>query len=267
MRVALLSDVHGNLPALDASLAVLREAGVDMYVSAGDVIGYGPHPAACIDRLREIGAVGVAGNHELFALGRLPADTFSPIAIQSLDWTRRILGPDRIGWLSRLPMTASVGPVVIAHAALDGAHEYVVRPRQAARQLGLLAESFPEARILVLGHTHQPVYRPEGGSPRLMAAGGSKQLSGSRVLVNPGSVGQSRQWERRPRARFALLDLDEWSGRWYAARYDDSAVVRDMTAAGLPAEAIHIRPTAPRALARVVRARLDLSLPSQNGSR
>lgn len=262
MRVAALSDVHGNLPALEAALEACRELKVDRYLSAGDAIGYGPHPVGCIDRLREIDAVSVAGNHELFVLGRLTGDAFGQRARTSLSWTREVIGPERLRWLSTLPDHETYGPVVMAHASLDGVEEYVVRPRQATRQLDLLAGSFPEARILVLGHTHQPLYRPQDGRPRAMSRGVKRSLSGLRSLVNPGSVGQSRQWERRPRARFALLDLDEWSVRWFAIEYDHSEVLRDAEAAGLPPDAVHFRPSARRACSRVIRMHTDLSAPS-----
>lgn len=262
MRVAALSDVHGNLPALEAVLAACRELEVDRYLSVGDAIGYGPNPRECIDRLREIGAVAVAGNHELFLLGRLSGDGFGQRALRSLSWTRDVIGPARLRWLSALPERETFGPIVMAHASLDGAEEYVVRPRQAARQLGLLAESFPDSKILVLGHTHQPLYRPAEGRPRAMGRGVKRPLSGLRSLVNPGSVGQSRQWERRPRARFALLDLDEWSVGWFAVYYDHSEVLRDIAAAGLPPDMVHFRPSARRACSRAIRMHTDLSVPS-----
>lgn len=268
MRVALLSDVHGNLPALEAALAACHELKVDKYFSVGDAVGYGPHPSACIDLLREIEALSVAGNHEQFLLGRVSADGFSPLALRSLSWTRTVIGPERLSWLSKLPDCESFGPIVMAHASLDGVDEYVVRPRQAARQLGLLVELFPEARILVLGHTHQPLYHPEDGRSRAMSRaakrsrGAKRALSGLRSFVNPGSIGQSRQWERLPHARFALLDLDEWSVRWFAVEYDRSEVIRDMAAVGLPPDSIHFRPSAPRAFARAIRMHTDLSPPS-----
>lgn len=267
MRVALLSDIHGNLPALEAALDIFRERKVERYLSAGDAIGYGPHPGECIDRMREVNAIAVAGNHELFVLGRLPADGFSPRARSSLLWTRGIIGPDRIEWLSNLPVRKSFGPIVMAHAALDGVDEYLTRPRQVRRQLGLLARSFPEAKILVLGHTHQPLYYPEDGRPRTMPRGGKRKLSGRRTLVNPGSVGQSRQWERQPRTRFALLDLDEGSAEWFAVDYDRAEVLRDIASVGLPQDSIHVRPSARRAFARTLRAHTDLSVRSLAGTK
>ena len=262
MRVALLSDVHGNLPALDAALAVCRDERVDRYVSAGDVVGYGPHPSECIDRIREIGAVAVAGNHEMYVLGRLPPSRFSARAHTSLTWTQTAIGPERTEWLLTLPDRISFGPVVVAHASLDGVDEYVIRPRQASRQLGLLANLFPEAGILVLGHTHQPLFRREGGPSRTMSRGGTRASSSRRNLINPGSIGQSRQWERVPRARFALLDLADRSIRWFAVDYDRSTVLRDLAAVGLPADSIHVCPSARRAFSRRIRAQTDLSVRS-----
>lgn len=261
MRVALLSDVHGNLPALDAALAVCREQRVDRYISAGDAIGYGPHPGECIDRLREIDAVAVAGNHEMYVLGRLPPSRFSERAHRSLAWTQTIIGPERTEWLSMLPDHTSFGPVVVAHASLDGVDEYVIRPRQASRQLELLRSLFPDAAILVLGHTHQPLFRREHGRSRTMSRGGTRDVSDWRNLINPGSVGQSRQWERTPRARFALLDLADRRVRWFSVDYNRAPVLRDLAAVGLPADSIHVCPGTGRALSRMIRAHTDVSVP------
>jgi predicted phosphodiesterase len=261
MRVAVLSDIHGNLPALDAVLAACREQRVDRYVSAGDSVGYGPHPGQCIDRLREIDAIAVAGNHEMYVLGQLEPDRFSARAERSLAWTQQVLGSERTEYLSGLPPRAAIGPVVVAHASLDSVDEYVIRPSQASRQLGLLANLAPEAGVLVLGHTHQPLFHTEGRRSRTMSRTGARALSGRRHLVNPGSIGQSRQWERVPRARYALLDLDERRVHWYALEYSPSTVLRDLAAAGLPADSIHVRPTARRALSRAIRAHTDLSVP------
>lgn len=261
MRVALLSDVHGNLPALDAALAVCREQRVDRYVSAGDAVGYGPHPGECIDRLREIDAVAVAGNHEMYVLGRLPPSRFSARAHRSLTWTQTIIGPERTEWLRTLPDHATLGPVVVAHASLDGVDEYVIRPRQASRQLGLLRSLFPQAGVLVLGHTHQPLFRRERGRSRTMSRGGTRALSSRRNLINAGSVGQSRQWERVPHARFALLDLADRRVRWFAVDYDRTPVLRDLAAVGLPADSIHVCPSTGRAISRMIRAHTDVSVP------
>ena len=261
MRVALLSDVHGNLSALDAAISVCREQRIDRYLSAGDVIGYGPHPGECIDRLREIDAVCVAGNHEMYVLGRLPPSRFSARAHRSLEWTQTVIGPERTDWLLTLPDHISFGPVVVAHASLDSVDEYVIRPRQTSRQLALLRSLFPEAGVLVLGHTHQPLFRRERGRSRMMSRGGTRVLSGRRNLINPGSVGQSRQRERVPHARFALLDLADRRVRWFAVHYDRSPVLRDLAAVGLPADSIHVCPSTGRAFSRMIRAHTDLSVP------
>ncbi|MBA3777967.1 MAG: metallophosphoesterase family protein [Chloroflexi bacterium] len=249
------------MPALETALALLDDQRVDRYLSAGDAVGYGPHPNECIDRLRDVGAVSVAGNHELYLLDRLPPRRFSTRARTSLAWTRSVVGSERFRWLSTLPDRATLGPIVMAHASLDDPEDYVVRPWQAKRQLGLLRSMDPDAKILVLGHTHQPLYRTEDGRARPVRGRASRALSTRRTLVNPGSIGQSRQWERVPRARFALLDLDRWTVRWFAVGYDHAAVLRDLEAVGLPPDSIHVRPSAPLAVARLIRAHTDLSVP------
>ena len=93
MRFAILSDIHGNLPALEAALELFARAGVDRYLCAGDLVGYGPFPNECVERIAELGAVCVAGNHDLIALGRLSDDRCIPLARNSLRWTREVLTP------------------------------------------------------------------------------------------------------------------------------------------------------------------------------
>src|SRR4051795_6579846 len=94
MRLGLIADVHGNLPALEAALAVLERERLDGYLCAGDLVGYGPHPNQVVERVRALGAPCVAGNHDLMALDRLPADRADELARETLAWTRDQLTDD-----------------------------------------------------------------------------------------------------------------------------------------------------------------------------
>src|SRR5688572_30513028 len=103
MRLGVIADIHGNLHALEAAFATLNREGVDGYVCLGDLVGYGAFPNECVERVAETGAVCVAGNHDLIALGRLPDDQCIPLARHSLEWTSRQLTPASRDYLSRLP--------------------------------------------------------------------------------------------------------------------------------------------------------------------
>ncbi len=255
-RWGIVADVHGNLPALETALEHLHELGSERLVSAGDTIGYGPHPNECVARLTEVGAIQILGNHELFVLGRISGDRFVERARRALAWTQGVLSDSTRDHIGGLPDRFTEGELVVAHAALDSAEEYILTRGQAARQFAHMRDVLPDARLLILGHTHQPAaFRQIGHAVRrLRVHVAPRQLeTGHRYLLNPGSVGQSRQLERHPRVRFMLLDTSTRTARWYAVPYDYRRTRHDLERAGLPADWVHARPSAWRALRRLAR--------------
>lgn len=250
MRYGVLSDVHANLPALRASVCRLRAEGVDRWLFAGDIVGYGPSPNECVAELAALEPVCVAGNHELIALGELSGQRCSRRARQSLDWTRDELTEDTRRYLLGLPRTATLPGVVMAHGSLADAEEYIRGADQAEAQLDKVARTWPDARLLVLGHTHRAMLHHRGAGPLPVSFTEPARLAeGQRYLVNPGSVGQSREREPRPLARFALLQLpepgeraDQAQVRFYAEGYDHRAVRAELRRRRLPADSMHVRP-------------------------
>jgi predicted phosphodiesterase len=245
MRIGLLSDVHANLPALRAAVARLRAEGVDAWVCAGDLVGYGPHPNECVEAVAELEPVSVAGNHELMLLGALPDTRAGWLARRSIGWTQEVVRADVRAYLDALPRTATEADIAVAHGSPDDPEEYVRSEARAAALLG----SLQAQRLLVLGHTHRPwlygagagtlfpvpTSGPPGSADLRLAAGG-------RHLINPGSVGQSREREDAPRARFALVDLAAAQVRFFAEPYDVVATRAALRARKLPRDAIHVRP-------------------------
>jgi predicted phosphodiesterase len=226
-RYGVIADVHGNLRALEAVLAAMGE--VDGWLCAGDLVGYGPRPNECVERVAGLpGLVVVAGNHDLMAVDRLPLAGLGPLPLQTLEWTRRVLGREAREWLSALPLRASTPDrVEMAHGSLDDPTEYVRDCDAAAAQ----SARVPHARALVLGHTHHP-------------------LCCGRVL-NPGSVGQSR--ERRPVAR--ALSLERGGEPCFLTfDYDVRATRAELREAGLPVHACHLAPGRRAKLARRLRS-------------
>ncbi len=255
MRYGVISDVHGNLAALEAVLAALDAIGVDAYACAGDLVGYGPQPNECVDAMRELGAVVVAGNHDLITLGALSDDRCIRIARESLRWTRGVLTDSARDYLARLPLRAELeGGVVLAHGSFDDPQEYVVRGEQAARELRRLAEAAPGADALVVGHTHRPV-ASDGVTFRTRFASRERiaLAPGRRWLVNPGAVGQSR--EARVRARFLVLDLERREATFHAVRYDVRTTRALLRREGLSPRSVHLAPWRSHPLLRpVIRA-------------
>jgi len=263
MRIGLLSDVHANLFALRAAITRLRGEGVDAWVCAGDLVGYGPYPNECVETIAELEPTCVAGNHELMLLGALPDTRAGWLARRSIAWTREVVRSDVRSYLAALPRTATTTDMVVAHGSLDDPEEYVRTGERAEALLGAL----PAGRLLVLGHTHHPwLYGAGAGTlyPGMVAGPpGSAAMSltaGTRYLVNPGAVGQSRERETRPRARFALVDLTRAQVSFFAELYDAAATRAALRSRQLPRDAVHVRPG--RVAAATRRAGRLLSLAS-----
>jgi diadenosine tetraphosphatase ApaH/serine/threonine PP2A family protein phosphatase len=251
MRYGVLSDLHGNAFALRTAVNRLTAAGVDEWLCAGDIVGYGPQPNECVEVLAELGAHCVAGNHELLVLGRLAPDRSGRLARETTPWTRATLRDDCRAYLAALPLIQRMPGIVMAHGSIADPELYIIRPAQAAAQLRDLARTDPRARVLVLGHTHRPwLFEPDTGTAPTPRGRLIRLPPGDRVLLNPGSVGQSRQAERVPRTRFALLDLERREVCFYAERYDVSAALDALGAHHLPRSCIHVPPGRLRAVPR-----------------
>jgi predicted phosphodiesterase len=251
VRYALLADVHGNLPGLRAALYWLSDHRIDRYVVAGDLVGYGPFPNECVETLAGLGAVCVAGNHDLIALGALSDDRCIPLARDSLAWTERMLAPETREYLARLPLRTELpGGLVVTHGALDDPQEYTVTDAQAASQLRLVDAA---AVYLVLGHTHRAAAYALTSGRMSISGGRCVDLSRpDRYLVNPGSVGQSRGY--RARVAFAVLDTDRAEATFVSTTYDVSSCRRALRRAGLSPRSCHLRPTPRRVARRVARS-------------
>lgn len=255
MRWGVLADVHANLAALDAVVAALDRHGIDGWLCAGDVVGYGPEPIACIARLDELGALCVAGNHDLIALGELPEPDF-PLARQTLRWTRAHLGAPELAWLAALPPSVRKAGVTVAHGALGDPERYVRSRAEGREQLRALGPEATPGEVLLLGHTHVPLAVVDGDGGALRRGGRRQGVLAlpreQRVLLNPGAVGQSR--EAALVARGMVLDLERRQATFVAVAYDAERTRAALRAHGLPAAAIHLPPTpAARRVLRLAR--------------
>lgn len=229
MRVAVLSDIHANLVALDAVLAAVGS--VDAVWHLGDVVGYGPDPDGVVRRLSEVKAVGVAGNHDLAALGGNEIDWFNPDAKAAMEWTRARIGDDARAWLASLPQTIRDGELTLVHGSpRDPIWEYVTSIPVARANLAAL-----ETRFGLHGHTHHPMaWAERDGRIDAIAPGqGSTfRLDSGSALLNPGSVGQPRDGDVT--ASWLEIDTDAGVAMWRRVAYDIDAVRTAMLDAGLP---------------------------------
>ncbi len=235
MRIAFLSDIHGNREALETCLAHARGEAPDRFVVLGDIVGYGADPVFCAEAvaaLADQGAVVVKGNHDEAVGPGVPNMTRDALA--AVTWTRTRLGADHLGFLAGLPLTTRDDDRLYVHASADepGHWPYVVSDREA--ELSLAAT---DAVKVFSGHTHVPRLFPLGADGRcgvvVPAAGAAVRLDPrQRCQVVIGSVGQPR--DGNPAAAYSILDLGQETLTQYRLSYDHARTAGKIVAAGLP---------------------------------
>lgn len=235
MPVLVLSDIHANLPALDSVLADAAAGGraFDTVWCLGDLVGYGPDPNECVERVRRLpNLICLIGNHDQAALGRIPLSRFNQDARLAADWTGEILTEENRTFLGSLPSQTDQDPFTLAHGSpRQPVWEYILDPTTADRNFEVFSTDY-----CLVGHSHFPlIFRKESPQEpaRAMAVPWDRPLVLSpRMILNPGSVGQPRDLD--PRAAYAILDLESLT--WHARRvaYDVRMVQERMVQAGLP---------------------------------
>jgi predicted phosphodiesterase len=231
-RVALISDVHGNLPAFQSVLADIAETGVDQIWCLGDLVGYGAQPNECVALADEKCDMCLIGNHDLVVLGKLDIADFSMNAAVAANWTRENIGKEAVEYLTKLAPQDTSTPLGMYHASpRDPIWEYVLST--------MLADACIDAmtsRVGAVGHSHVALWfwrRENGSIAGEQAPDGTRlDLSGDRWLINPGAVGQPRDGD--PRAAWVLLDLKSWTASWRRVEYPIDDAARAIQRAGLP---------------------------------
>jgi predicted phosphodiesterase len=231
MRVAVVSDIHSNLHALEAVLAAIDADRPDELWCLGDLVGYGPRPNECCAAIAERADVCLAGNHDLAVRGTIDLDEFGGEAGIAATWTRGVLEPQAQELLDRLEPEGSAHGVALYHgSARDPVWEYVLSDEAALATLELA-----DSPLVLVGHSHvalqvvQAAGELDGG---VAAADTELELEGVRALLNPGSVGQPRDGD--PRAAYVLLDLEAQRATFRRVEYDVERTQREMREAGLP---------------------------------
>ena len=217
-----VADIHGNREALEAALADLERRGVERLLCLGDIVGYNADPDDCVAMLRSRGALAIAGNHDLIALGRLDFARCSNKARYALKRTRRRLGGESAAYLERLPAHRVIeDEVVLVHGGVRDVEQYMVTEAHIRENAGYFASDFPGARVCFFGHSHdQKVYEVHEGKVREIAPGSPALLARERIyFINPGSVDASRKRTHKA-AEFAVLDTDAWQVEMARVPYD-----------------------------------------------
>jgi predicted phosphodiesterase len=240
LRILIISDIHGNLEALEACLKAAPEH--DRVFNLGDLVGYGANPNEVTERARTLGEVFVRGNHDKACTGLMSLDDFNPVAARAALWTQDSLSEDNMKFLRGLPRgpVAPAADLQCVHGSPRDEDEYVLTGREAYSILEKQA-----VQLTLFGHTHvqgaywiDDVKKKEGViAPRYKAGSGRQNFNCSlartaKYLVNPGSIGQPRDGD--PRAAFALYDVESNEISFYRVPYDIESAQKKILAAGLP---------------------------------
>ncbi|MEX2430771.1 MAG: metallophosphoesterase family protein [Dehalococcoidia bacterium] len=230
MRTLIVSDIHSNATALEAVFAAAEEDGpLDQVWCLGDIVGYGPQPMECLERLWAANAMSICGNHDAGAVGRIELDEFNHYAAEACRWTGRQLTDRAIEYLTNLPESLIEDPFMLVHGSpRDPMWEYVFGYPQAIE----VWERAVTHGVLV-GHSHFQFCCEAGRGLETPGPEGMYiPITHARLVINPGSVGQPR--DRDLRAAYAIYDDDAQSITLRRVWYDISATQRAMAEAGLP---------------------------------
>ncbi len=232
MRLAIFSDVHGNMEALEAVQSALALETPDRILCLGDLVGYGPDPALCIDAVLGFCDIVLAGNHDCAAAGLVATDYFNEYARQAMEWTKAVLTPKSAEKLKALPLILEEDDRVFVHAAPESPEkwEYILSPADAWYQF-----ENTEAKVIFVGHTHIPVCF-QLKSPGKIGIRTDLDLieleTGCRAIINVGSVGQPR--DNNTKACYGIYDTEKATFSLKRCSYNVAAVQDKMRRASLP---------------------------------
>jgi predicted phosphodiesterase len=206
MRYGIFSDVHSNLEALEAVLAALKQERVDKYLCVGDIVGYAADPEKCLNLIKSIVSVCVAGNHDWAATGKFALAHFNPYAKKAVIQNALQLSVEDKTYLNNLPLVFKQDSLTLVHATLDepSSFNYLLNSEQAIRSFQAL-----ESQVCFIGHTHQPkIFEfKDDCRPILLATSSIKLRKNNKYIVNVGSVGQPRDGDSR--ASYCVFDTDK----------------------------------------------------------
>jgi predicted phosphodiesterase len=226
---AVISDIHGNLEALEAVLRDLPEESSIVYC-LGDVIGYGANPDECCDIVRELGMPVISGNHDL-AVTDLETDLnwFNPVAAAAVVWTREHLSRENADFLRTRPRMIETRDALFVHGSVRDPDEYIINAASAQDNLEILRSHYPGIPICFFGHTHVKTVTPSPNGPVIEAHTLDLSSNGP-YLVNPGSVGQPRDGDTF--ASYVLVEGERV--RYRFVEYDIAKAQAKIRSAGLP---------------------------------
>ena len=230
MRYAIFSDIHGNLEAFNAVLKDLEDQEIDGYFCCGDIVGYGADPSKCIQRIQEIKATVIAGNHDWAVAGKCQSTRFNVFARESIGWTIGMVSDEEKKFLSELNLIFKNDDFVLAHGTLHNPEmfHYLLSFLHVQWTLDLL-----DRNVCFVGHSHiQEIFCKKGDTVKRIDSYRILLEEGCRYLINVGSVGQPR--DRHPDASYCIYDTQAKIVDFKRVAYDIKKVQDKIVAAGLP---------------------------------
>jgi predicted phosphodiesterase len=229
MKIAIISDVHANLPALDAVLEAIASDGVDHIICGGDLVGYNAEPGEVVAKIRQLDIPCVMGNHDAAVVGATDPETFNAPARAAVEWTAQRLNDDALDYLRGLPYVTRIETFTVVHGTLHKPEQwgYIFSAFEAE-------EHFQHQRdtVCFIGHSHIPGVFIAGDMVTLSRSSRVRIQAGQRYVVNVGSVGQPR--DNNPAASYAIYDMVENAIHFKRVAYDVQAAQQKILDAGLP---------------------------------
>jgi len=232
LKYAIFGDIHGNLDALQTCVEHMREEGVEAYVCLGDIIGYGAQPSECIEVVRGLTDISIAGNHEYAVVGKMSLEFFNAYAREAVEWTQNQLSEEETEFLRNLPLVERMGSFTVVHSTLHApeAFGYIETLYSANMSLSLLDD-----QVCFVGHSHIPISFVLDQDEQTTTYSMDEEIVLSphhKALINVGSVGQPR--DENPKAAYATYDPEEGLVNIHRLDYDVESAAQKIRDAGLP---------------------------------
>lgn len=231
MRIGIISDIHGNLEALERVIRELKN--VDKLICLGDIIGYGANPNECCKIIKELCDITILGNHDLAVMEGRDIEYFNPYAAEAILWTQKVISEESLKFLKELKMEEYFNNITFVHGSLYDYFSYITSPQEA-----YLNFSVQQTPICFIGHTHISEYyfRTERSviveKVSLFSGGEVEIKEGNFYIVNCGSVGQPR--DRNPKASFGIYDTEKKMIEIKRVDYPVEIASKKIEKAGLP---------------------------------
>lgn len=232
MRYAVISDIHGNVEALEAVLSDIESREIDVIICLGDIVGYYPDPELCVELVQQHAAYSVAGNHDYAAIGLIDTINFTYYAFEAMEWTKKKLSKKSKKYLSLLPLTIRMDRILFTHSSPACPADFVYIFPNSEKAI-IEAFSSMVHKLNFIGHAHWPFVMMQDDIKIVRCSGDVVEICNDRYyLINVGSVGQPRNLD--PRSSYAIYDTEVSQISLISVEYDYTITQRKVIDNRLP---------------------------------